>query len=179
MTSAPKVRFLPEGVGERERSIIDEMYKSVGNKGTTLTTEAMLAQETQYTTQKHSTRPINLHSLPISGLYYKMLDFACTRWPDLHLKSDLDLAPGGYPFIYDRVAEMLPFVHRNGIKFGCATAKQTQADRFAFVKFNSLLVPCKIEYIFRLTVKDKTPQMCAVVAQMVADEEIPEMPWDE
>ncbi|KAG9098520.1 hypothetical protein FS749_003616 [Ceratobasidium sp. UAMH 11750] len=173
------VTFLPEDVGECELSIIKEMCKSVGSKGTTLATKVMLAQEIHYTTRKHSSRATNLHSLPICGLYYLLLDFAHTCWPELNLTSDLELTQGGYPFIHDRVAKILPFIYRNGIKFGYANAKRTQADRFAFVKFDSLLVPCRIEYLFCLTVKDKAPQLCAVVAQLVADKEIPAMPWDE
>ncbi|QRV77507.1 Transposase family tnp2 [Ceratobasidium sp. AG-Ba] len=170
---------MPADASERERNAINELCRSVGNRGTTLAVDAMLARETTYTTGKHSIRHVNLHSLPLEGLYYLMLEFARTCWPDLRLTSDVEPVPGGYPFLYDKAAETLPFVYRNGIKFGCATATRTKADRFAFVRFGQSLVPCRIEYLFRLTVEKKEPRLCAVVAQMMADNNIPLMPWDE
>ncbi|KAG9121715.1 hypothetical protein FRC07_002231 [Ceratobasidium sp. 392] len=174
------VEFMPEDITERERTIINDMCQSVGNHGTLLAIEAMLAHEIRYTTGKQQHRRVDLHAIKsIPGLYFLMLDFARTCWPHLRLTSDQEPEPGGYPFLYDRVAETLPFVYRNGLKFGCETAKRTKADRFAFVKFGDSCIPCRLEYLFRLTVKDEEPRLCAAVAPMVADEAIPVMPWDE
>jgi hypothetical protein len=157
--------------------MVNQMCKTVGSRGTTLATEAMFAKETRYITGKRSQR-VDLHSTPVPGLYFLMLDFARTCWPDLQLTSDLEPEPGGYPFIYNKVAETLPFVYRNGIRFGCESTKRTQADKLAFVQFGNSFVPCRIEYLFRITVEKKEPRICAVVAQMVADDHIPAMPWD-
>ncbi|KAG9076809.1 hypothetical protein FRC06_009312, partial [Ceratobasidium sp. 370] len=63
--------------------------------------------------------------------------------------------------------------------FGSTTATRTTTDKFAFIKFGDALIPCKLEYLFRLTVEKKELQLCAVVAQMVVDERVPAMPWDE
>ncbi|KAG9124610.1 hypothetical protein FRC07_010956 [Ceratobasidium sp. 392] len=155
------------------------LYEMLWKPGTLLAAKAMLAQEVQYTTGKQLHKQINLHGIKsILGLYFLMVNFARTCWPHLQLTSDQEREPGGYPFIYDRVAETLPVVYQNGIKFGCETAKRTKADRFAFVKFGDPLIPCRLEYLFRLTVKDEEARLCAAVAPMVADKAIPVMPWD-
>lgn len=137
-----------------------------------------MSRETRHTSGKQSQR-LDLHRTTVPGLYFLVLDFARACWPDLQLTSDQEPEPYGYTFLYDKVAETLPFVYRNGIRFGSATAKHTEADKFAFITFGDTRVPCKIEYLLRIRVADWEPQMCAIVAQMMADQHIPIMPWDQ
>lgn len=132
------------------------MCESTGSRGTTLATEAMMAKETRYTSGKQSQK-IDLHRTTVPGLYFLVLDFARTCWPELRLTSNQEPEPHGYPFLYDKVADALPFVYRNGIRFGSATTKRTEADKFAFMTFSGTRIPCKIEYLLRVTVADREP----------------------
>ncbi|KAF8595016.1 hypothetical protein BDV93DRAFT_576770 [Ceratobasidium sp. AG-I] len=171
------LQFLPENISEAERKMIERMCKGVDSRGTTLATEAMMAQQTRFTSGKQAQR-VDLHRTTVPGLYFLVLDFARGCWPHLQLTSDHEPEPNGYPFLYDQVAEVLPFVYRNGIRFGPATAKRTEADKYAFIKSGDATVPCKIEYLLRIGVAGLEPRLCAVVAHMVADQHIPVMPWD-
>ncbi|KAG8683162.1 hypothetical protein FRC09_016254, partial [Ceratobasidium sp. 395] len=140
---------LAKEASDRERQLVEKLCRSEGSRGTTLATEAMLAKEVRYTTSKPRTsRPIDLNKIPIPSFYFLILEFVRARWPDLKLTSDQEPKPDGYPFMYDRVAVPLPFVYRNGIKFGCSTAKRTKANKFAFISKGSSLIPCQIDYLF-------------------------------
>lgn len=157
--------------------MIERMCKGVDSRGTTLATEAMMARQTRFTSGKQSQR-IDLHRTTVPGLYFLVLDFAKVCWPQLQLTSDQEPEPNGYPFLYNQVAEALPFIYRNGIRFGSATARRTEADKYAFLKSGNSTAPYKIEYLLRVIVSDLEPRLCAVVAHMVADQHIPVMPWD-
>lgn len=154
------------------------MCEGADSRGTALATDAMMARQTQFTGGRQSQK-LNLHRTTVPGLYFLVLDFARACWPHLRLTSDQEPEPDGYPFLYDQVAETLPFVYRNGIRFGSATAKRTEADKFGFVKSGNSLTPCRIEYLLRMRVSDQEPRMCAVIAPMAADQDIPIMPWDQ
>jgi hypothetical protein len=120
----------------------------------------------------------NLRALPHGEVYGLLLEFARATWPELDLRHDLDLTPGGLLFMSDRVSRVLSYVTRGGVRFGSLTAKRSQRDQNAFVKLNGSNVPCLLVYHFELTAPGQTPAICSVVQRFIRDDDLPRFPWD-
>jgi hypothetical protein len=120
----------------------------------------------------------DLRKLPIPGIYNLLLEFSRCRWPELNIVHDFATDSNGTPFFGEGSARMCSFIIKDGIRYGCSTAKRTQADRFACIEINGTRLPYQLVYHFEISVGGRTSVMCSVVKRCCGDEDIPPMPWD-
>jgi hypothetical protein len=123
-------------------------------------------------------KPTNLRALP-AHIYPLLLRFAQQHWSAISVVDDFTVVKGDeIPLVASRCARSLPFIVKDGIRFGCSTAKRTQDDQDACADLECGRVPCKIRYHFELAVGNEAPVICSVIERWFADENIPTMPWD-
>ena len=86
----------------------------------------------------------------------------------------------GLSFVGSKVAHTLPYVRKDGIRYGCTNNWRTQSDSYAFLADGNLRVPVEISSLFVIQVplSGKSPHVCAIVRRMRSDDGIPVMPWD-
>lgn len=120
---------------------------------------------------------------PDSTLYSVLLRYSQQLWPDLHLIDDHSLGDGT-PFLASSVAQALPYIQKDGLRYGSKNNRRTQADKYAFVRTHpdSSQNPVEILWLFALQISNEensnARHVCAVVQQMLEDENIPQFPWD-
>ncbi|KAG2346616.1 hypothetical protein BDR05DRAFT_974579 [Suillus weaverae] len=120
---------------------------------------------------------IDLRSHGPPGVFYTLLLEYCRRlWPQLQLVNDLS-HNDGTPFLASKVARMLTYIHKDGIRYGCTMNRCTQSDSLGFISRNSTHVPVQIIGLFVVGILDVVPHICAVVRQLQCDDHIPDMPW--
>ena len=79
----------------------------------------------------------------------------------------------------NRSVKVLPFIIKDGIRFGSGMAGQTSSDQFAGIVLNDTRHSCKLLYHFKVHIPhQEIPFYCSAVQRMVYDEELPSMPWD-
>jgi hypothetical protein len=125
-------------------------------------------------------RPLDLCSeacLPNGQLYKLMLEYARTLFPQAHIVHDFS-SEQGTMLLSNSCAPALPYVHVNGLRYGCLFNKQTAKDRFAFICRRTAKVPCQIRWLFQLHVPGHAPHLCAAIQRFVADDQLPQFPWD-
>ena len=121
---------------------------------------------------------VDLHSLdPVGQIYPLVLEYAQRLWPELGLIDDFSQAEGT-PFWGGKSATTVSYVRKNGIRYGCTSNRQTQADSYAFIMKDGVRVPAEIHTLLVLHVAAKPPNVCALVQKFVSDGNIPYFPWD-
>ncbi|KAJ8693146.1 hypothetical protein PTI98_010388 [Pleurotus ostreatus] len=122
----------------------------------------------------------NIHHMSPTGEYYRLLlRYFQDLWPDLDLVTEFANHPG-QAFVAERVARALPYIRKDGIRYGCASNRRTQADCYAFIIEDQARLPVKIEALLVVNIPGchKPPHVCAIVKRLRADENIPILPWD-
>lgn len=121
----------------------------------------------------------NLHSANPPGRAYPLLLAYCQRlWPTLDL-IDEHSVDDGTNFWAAKVAHLLPYVRKDGIRYGSTSNRRTQADCYAFIEDGLMKrVPVEISTLFVVKVQDRLPHVCAIVRRMLSDDNIPQLPWD-
>ena len=124
-------------------------------------------------------KPINIYDhFPDGGTYALLLEHCQRLWPDLRLINDASLEDGT-PFYRSEVCRTLPFIRKDGIRYGSRANKRTRVDCYAFIsQGNDRRVPVEISSLFSIQVGDKPPHVCALIRRMSSDNNIPPMPWD-
>lgn len=84
----------------------------------------------------------------------------------------------GFPFLASRVARLVGYVRKDGIRYGCTSNKKSKVDCYAFIRNEQLRTPAEISALFILQLAEKAPQVCALIRRMTADDNIPQLPWD-
>ena len=111
------------------------------------------------------------------NVYALILSYACKIWPDVDIVNDLTLRPNTVPMLASRCAVGLPFLYKNGLRFGSFLDRRSEKDRFALVDFDDGQLPCRLLYHLELSIPNKMPRVCTIVQRMLADDLIPIMPW--
>ncbi|KAG1774897.1 hypothetical protein EV702DRAFT_1237500 [Suillus placidus] len=105
---------------------------------------------------------IDLRSHGLPGVFYTLLLEYCRRlWPQLRLVNDLS-HDDGTPFLASKVACMLTYIRKDGIRYGCTMNHRTQSDSLGFISWNSTRVPIQIIGLFVVGILDVVPHICAV-----------------
>ncbi|RXW19193.1 hypothetical protein EST38_g6659 [Candolleomyces aberdarensis] len=157
---------LPDDVHPHERSLLDQIIKFEG-RGSMLNDIAVFRSEA------------SVHSLDFD-LYELMYEHARTTWPTIQLRRELSHAEG-ISFVGNRVARRLPYVKKDGIRYGCIANNRTQADSFAFILRDSARKPIQILDLFLLEILVDGRFLrhpCALVRRLKSDNRIPDMPWN-
>ncbi|KDN33733.1 hypothetical protein RSAG8_13176, partial [Rhizoctonia solani AG-8 WAC10335] len=128
---------LPENASAEEQNVLNQLHGSPhGEHGTLLAmTESLHGQRPTIKTSSVPSKYIDLRSLDDTGdTYLAVLKFAQNQWPHLELISNLDFIARGRPFLSHKSARQLQFIHRNGIRYGCASSLHTKADQHALLQ---------------------------------------------
>lgn len=187
---------MPDTATDDERALVERLAKSKGvSRGTLRTQLAVFADGAITITHmicyrlhivlginvlqpKSVKKSSDLRKLPHSGIYRLLLCHAQTRWPHLNVVDDFTAQPHTTPMLGSQCAKVLPFIYKEGIRYGSHMDRRTQADRFACVDFEGeARVPCRLLYHFALSVGTQDPILCSAVQRLVCDEHIPLMPW--
>jgi hypothetical protein len=130
-------------------------------------------------TPKSIKKPVNLRVLPHASIYGLLLAHARTVWSDISIVDDFTAENGSLTFSGLSSAISYPFLVKDGIRYGCSTAMQTDSDQFALLDIDGSRLPCQIVYHFELKIDTKEPVLSTVIRRLLADSElIPQLPWD-
>ncbi|TFK78562.1 hypothetical protein K466DRAFT_507108, partial [Polyporus arcularius HHB13444] len=170
---------LPPNATAEERELLERVRIQKGApRGTLRTQIAAFAQGTSTViTPKRVKKPTNLRKLPHSTLYGLLLEYTRAAFPELDIGNDMSCSPHDAILVADRSAKLLPFICKDGLRFGSAADSRTQADSYACVDFPEGRLPCHILYHFELQIKGKAPFLVSIVQRMTADDDIPVFPW--
>jgi len=182
---------LPPDASQHERDLLDKIIKAEAkqDRGAMMTQIAIFRSEAlvdSISLPKRLPKPINLHQVRCQALdatdldvYSLLLSYCRGLWPELHLRRELSLQEGT-AFIGNQVARRLPYIRKDGIRYGSRANLRTKADTFAFIEHNGVRVPVCIEEIFavRIPNSNKPSHICAVIRRLRSDDQMPAMPWD-
>ena len=112
------------------------------------------------------------------GITYRLLlEYSYQLWPDVNLTDDHSIEDG-IPFIATKVAQALSYICKDGIRYGCIMNAKTQSDSYTFLlaQDNSAWYPVQIYVLFVISILNKVPEVCAMVWQLHAENNIPLLP---
>ncbi|KAL7282470.1 hypothetical protein ACG7TL_003941 [Trametes sanguinea] len=174
----------PETFTPKERDLINHYLRPKGTDRGTLR-QQLASFDTDgliLIPQRKSKDPkyTNLRKLITSQTnpYQLLLTYLQKLWPETPLVDDLTMQQKTVPLIASRCAVGLPFVYKNGLRFGSLLDNRSTKDRYALVDFTQAQVPCKLLYHFQVMIPGQPEVLCSVVRRMQAGSMIPTMPWD-
>lgn len=198
---------LPPNAHAQERAMLDRIIESEGRQRGSMMTQIAIFQSEVDTGVSfsclpfHPTNLISIHEdkvklpksvgkLPVNLLqrdptgqiYRLLLAYSQSLWPDLHLVAQFSMTEG-LSFIPGNVAREVPYIRKDGIRYGCTSNKRTQADSLAFVSQSAVsdirqAVEIINYYVIQIPNTDKPPHVCSLVRRMFSDDQLPRMPWD-
>jgi hypothetical protein len=182
---------LPPNASQHERDLLNKIIKTEAKqeRGAMMTQIAVFQSEARLDSialPKRLPKPINLHQVKFPILHqadldiYSLLLGYCQRlWPDLDLRRELSLQPG-VPFIGTKVARRLPYIRKDGLRYGSHINPRTKADTVAFIEWDGRRVPVRFEDFFAVQIpnSNKPSHVCAVVRRFQSEDGMPYFPWD-
>ncbi|KAF8119204.1 hypothetical protein EV363DRAFT_1400949 [Boletus edulis] len=144
---------LPADGSDKERKLIQRILDHKGlDRGTLQTQIAGFTAGSNVPLYLSSKKFHNLRDLSHPGVYGLLISFLQNHFPELSIRDDMSTDIGGTVLFANQSVRVLPFVIKNGIRFGCSTAMRTSSDHFAGVLFEDGRWPCKVVYHFELGV---------------------------
>ncbi|THV04206.1 hypothetical protein K435DRAFT_649850 [Dendrothele bispora CBS 962.96] len=182
---------LPSDASEHERNLVNKIInaEAENQRGAMMTEIAIFQSEASTDScslpRRLSKNPLDLHTYrPQSvdtdlDLYSLLYEFYRTLWLDLDLQPEFSLNPG-LPFLSSKVARRLTYIRKDGLRYGCTSNVQTQADSMAFILHGETRVPIQIVDLFVVNIHNsgKPPHVCALVRRLRINDDIPPLPWD-
>lgn len=184
---------LPEHASPQEKSMLDRIIRAeaAGQRGGMVTQIAVSQAEAssdRVSLPKRVPKPVALQGIILPGaasdgqdLYSLLLNYARSLWPDLRLRRQFMLSEGdGRPFVQDEVASRLPYIRKDGLRYGSTANARTKSDVHAFLLRDGLRVPIQIEHLFLLKIPNcaHPPHACAVIRRLRCDIQLPfQVPW--
>lgn len=185
---------LPDDAAPYERLLLTRMIRSEG-RGSMLHEIAVYQSEDKVgsvSLPKRCPRLVNLHKHTVTGVeleksvYEMLLEHAQLAWPDLHLRREFSTADGT-TFVGARVARRIPYVKKDGVRYGSRGNRRTKADSYAFIRAaDSTRVPIELLDLFLLEISPSGSQdngvkhqhVCALVRRFKTSSNVPALPWD-
>ncbi|KAG8696401.1 hypothetical protein FRC08_007178 [Ceratobasidium sp. 394] len=171
------VENLPDDVCDEEKSAIARLCFNQETRGTLLSQAAQFTGATATIRASKHPRKTDLRQLG-PEVYLAALVFAQRTWPHLNLKHDQLYSEGGMLFLSGQVAELLNFIYKSGVRYGCTSSRRTLADRYILARLDAALVACCIEHHLKLTVGSEAPVYAVAVCRFVIPDPQPQTPWD-
>ncbi|KAH9921364.1 hypothetical protein B0H21DRAFT_701660 [Amylocystis lapponica] len=180
------VLSLPDEAHPLEREYIEKIIKSEGRseRGGMMTELAIYRSEA--TTDRIKLprivgKEINLRDYlgPGTGRLYGLVLAYCQQlYPDLNLIDDFSLEDGTI-LSARKVARALPYIRKDGIRYGSTANKRTKADSYTFIS-DGAGQRCAVEIsaLLGLKILDNSPHICAVIRRFKPAENLPPFPWD-
>ncbi|KAH9935806.1 hypothetical protein B0H21DRAFT_878742 [Amylocystis lapponica] len=137
---------------EPERRLINRLMTKQGiQRGTLRTHIAGFTGGTRILQPKAAKRYTDIRKLPHANIYPLLLEYARSQWPQLNVVDDFTALPNSTPLIGSQCIKTLPFIYKEGIRYGSSVDLRSRADRFACVDFESGgRTPCHLLYHFVL-----------------------------
>ncbi|KAF8968992.1 hypothetical protein BDZ97DRAFT_1754924 [Flammula alnicola] len=170
---------LPDDAHPHERDLIERILKTEGKRGGMMAEIAIFRSEACtdcVSLPKQLPKPLNLYTVNLRGqgadgtdLYSLLFEYLKQRWPILNLRRAFSLQQEGTPFIGTTAACRLPYIRKDGIRYG-----------FAFILRDGVRVPVEIEDLFMVKIPgtDQPAHACALVRRLRTDNNLPILPWD-
>ncbi|KAF8837311.1 hypothetical protein BDN67DRAFT_991807 [Paxillus ammoniavirescens] len=169
--------FLPNSASAKETEVLQSLAHALGTARGTLETQVAGFQSGQEIIGSKRNKFINLRSFrQIPNLYTLTLDHTIVTWPALNLGHERMIDKT--PFFAEGSAKFHPFIMKDGNRYGCTSATQTDADAFAFVALQGAWIPCQFVAHLELSTPNEKPHFCSVIRRFVAGGDMPMMPWD-
>ncbi|KAJ3508326.1 hypothetical protein NLJ89_g5817 [Agrocybe chaxingu] len=176
---------LPPDASQHEREMLNQVIESEAKqRGSMMTQIAIFRSEVDTDSVKLPKRigkPINLRSHDPSGATYKLLLKYCQLlWPDLNLVPEFSHTPGR-AFVGTNVAREVPYIRKDGLRYGSTSNKRTKVDSLALISptpDTRHAVEIISLFVIQIPNVNKPPHVCACVRRLYADDELPNFPWD-
>jgi len=180
---------LPANAPEQERALIYQIIDGEAKRGAMAIEIQMFRAEASVDTvqlPRQITRPINLHrtnlrhpTLADPPLYEILFLYLKTRWPNLRRQFSLEQGEHLVPFIGDRAAHRLPYIRKDGLRYGTQVNTRSQKDTHVFVIRNGARVPVAIEDMFLIKVEglNEPVHACLLVRPLREAPQDLNLPW--
>ncbi|KAF5380388.1 hypothetical protein D9615_004710 [Tricholomella constricta] len=183
---------LPPTAHDLEREMIEQVIESEARKRGTMMTQIAIFRSEAETADYHSDsvklpkrlgKPVSLRNVePAGAIYALLLAYFQTLWPDLNLVPEFSPIPG-LSFVSSQVARSVPYIRKDGIRYGCTANRRTLADSLAFMSTPNEADPrvaIEIQHLFVVQVpnSNQRPHICAVIRRLRGGHNIPPFPWD-
>ncbi|KIJ59512.1 hypothetical protein HYDPIDRAFT_100577 [Hydnomerulius pinastri MD-312] len=155
---------LPDGASDKERKLIGGSVFP-----------PLLTEKKKFT---------DLRALQLPQVYGMLVTFLREQFHDLNVVDDMTADPDATIFFANRSAKVLPFIFKDGVRYGSVMTTSSDADQFASVLVNDTRLPCKLVYHFQIFLPRKPLLYCSVIQRMVSESPnpsfptFPMMPWD-
>ncbi|EJF67325.1 hypothetical protein DICSQDRAFT_46259 [Dichomitus squalens LYAD-421 SS1] len=149
------ISALPADATPEEHALLDRICTEQGAvRGTLRTQIAVFARSSSIILKpKHVKKPTNLRQLPHSNIYRLLLDYIRTQNPTLIIADDMtNTCDHDAIFLADGSAKLLPFICKDGLRFGSTADSRTQADSYGCVDFPDCRTPFHLLYHFEVTI---------------------------
>ncbi|KAF6762530.1 hypothetical protein DFP72DRAFT_987053 [Ephemerocybe angulata] len=182
---------LPEDASPYERELLGCIIKAEG-QGSMLHNITVFQSEESVNSVRLPKRlpkhPISVHHYSIPGtpldnvdLYSLLYHHACAVWPAIRFRCEFSNEEG-LTFIGNKVVHRLPYIKKDGIRYGSMANHRTQTDTFAFIMQDLLRVPIQILDCFLLEIPPQDGQAlhhaCVLARRLKLDERVPALLWD-
>jgi len=182
---------MPPDASPHERRLLERLIKTEAaqERGAMMTQLAIFRSEATVNSvslPKVLPKPVNLHNIHPeslaghhSDLYTILLQHCQQTWPDLQLQREFSQEPGSV-FLGHQVARRLPYIRKDGLRYGSVGNRRTTADTFAYIQRDNVRCPIRIEELFVIQVPgtNKPPHVCAIIRRLYSDNGLPTLPWD-
>ncbi|PPQ99854.1 hypothetical protein CVT24_009605 [Panaeolus cyanescens] len=178
---------LPPDAHPKERELINCIVETEAKKrGSMMTQIAIFNSEVDNASIKLPKRlgkkAIDLHAINDNGKIYQLLLTHCQSvWPQLNLVAEFSNQQGAC-FVSDNVARRIPYLRKDGIRYGAQSNARTSADSYAFITVPAdgtrKAVQIMDLFVVSIPTSGLKPIVCAIVRRLKSDHNIPLMPWD-
>jgi hypothetical protein len=182
---------LPDDASPHERSLVDKFIKTEASnaRGGMMTQIAIFRSEARIDTitlPKVLGKPINLHQVklpdarcPSNDVYTLLFEYYRTLWPNSPLRRELSFDEG-HVFMGSEVARRLPYIRKDGLRYGSLGNPRSNVDSFAFIEREGCRLPVQICDLFAVKVPElgRPTHVCAIVRRLLSDDNVPSTPWD-
>ncbi|KAJ2926230.1 hypothetical protein H1R20_g10867, partial [Candolleomyces eurysporus] len=188
---------LPEDTPDEECALIHQIVKNDAERGGMAVEIAIFCAEASIDSislpAQINTKPLDLYTpafdFPGPGaartpLYDLLLTHVRNLWPQ-HRFCHQFSAQDGIPLIRDQIARRLPYIKKDGLRYGSKANSRTKSDSFAFVQKDGVRVPVSIEDIFIIKIQptggiELPAHVCMVVRTLQSNQTIENtvFPWN-
>lgn len=171
---------LPENATPEERALLERICTEHGATCGTLRTQiaAFARGSSSILKPRRVKKPMDLRKLAHPGVYRLLLDYLRSMHPELTIADDMTQTCGHDAiFLAHGSAKLLPFICKDGLRFGSSADSRTQADSHGCVDFPEGRIPCHFLYHFEISVPTRPAIICSVVQRLVSDDNMPTFPW--
>ncbi|RXW11245.1 hypothetical protein EST38_g14610 [Candolleomyces aberdarensis] len=182
--------ILPPDAPQREHDLIYQIIENEARRGSMAVEIAQFHAEASVDNislpKQISTAHLNLHAILLSPCFPPspplaeiLFQYGQQRWPQLRRQFTLDMEPGCVRFYGNRVARRLPYIRKDGLRYGSRANNRTEKDSYAFIQEHGRRVPVALEDIFLVKVEDlnEPAHACILIRRLLPAPADLHLPW--